>query len=246
MLGRRTEAERDEMAGSDDVENVDCGGDWSIDLTALDNGERNRRALLDEWLQVGICEIFERPDGYAFWLDPDCHIAKHVEEFVVLERRCLPFLQFHVRTDAEHDGPVVEISGPEGAKTFVASHYGIRGQADQPIAPLVSRSDDDKSIEWDDEDDLGDEEFGLWDGKCQACDAYGRVDDMSLCEECTGKIERDFIRKREWAYSATAFGCPDENLEALRNEIIKNYGKRLELLAEDKKPSKRTRRGRRT
>jgi prepilin-type N-terminal cleavage/methylation domain-containing protein len=43
----------------------------------------------------------------------------------------------------------------------------------------------------DDEDD-----FGLYDGKCQACDAYGPVDDISLCEECAGKFERDTIRQR--------------------------------------------------
>lgn len=233
------------MPGSDDLENVDRGDNWSSDLTALDSGERKRRALLTEWFQVGICEILERSDGYAFWLDPNCHIANHVEEFAALEQRCHPFLQFRVRTDAEHDGPVLEASGPKGAKDFMASHYGIRGQAGQPVAPVVDRSDDDKPTDWNDGDDLEDDDFGLWEGKCQACDAYGRVSDMSLCEECAGKIERDFIRKREWAYSATAFGCPEENLEALRTEIIRSYGEHLELLAEDEKPSKRPKRERR-
>jgi len=230
--------ERAEMDGNENVENGGRGTVWSSDLAALDKGERERRALFDEWLQVGICEIVERPDGYAFWLDPDCHIAEHAEEFVTLERRCLPFLGFRVGTDAGHDGPVVEISGPEGAKEFVANHYGIRRQSASPAAPESARSDDDMPAEWDDHDDLDDDEFGLWDGKCQACDAYGRVDDTSLCEECSGKLERDLIRKRDWAYSALAFGCPKDRLEELRNEIVRRYGARLEMLAEEKKPAR--------
>lgn len=79
--------------------------------------------------------------------------------------------------------------------------------------------------------DEDDDDFGLWDGQCQACDAYGPVDDMSLCEECAGKFERDVIRKREWDYSANAFGCPPERLEELRAHVVREYGERLEMLA---------------
>lgn len=236
------------MTGSDDVQRRGRGDDWSIDLTALDNSEQERHALFDEWLQVGTCEIIEHPNGYAFWLDPDCHIAKHVEEFVALERRCLPFLGFHILTNAVHHGPVLEVSGPEGVKNFVAKHYGIRTEAVRLSAPIPSRSDDDKTNGRADEGSLGDDEFGLWDGVCQACDAYSRVDDTSLCEDCSGKLEckleRDLIRKRDWAYSALAYGCPKSRLEERRNEIVRRYGNRLELLAEEEKPAKRTKKRR--
>ena len=79
-----------------------------------------------------------------------------------------------------------------------------------------------------DEDDA---DFGLWDGQCQACDGYGPVNDMSLCEDCAGKLERDLIRNRDWDYSTTAFGCPPERLEELRAQVIREHGERLELLA---------------
>lgn len=76
------------------------------------------------------------------------------------------------------------------------------------------------------------EDFGSgYEGKCQACDAYGPVDDMSMCESCAGKFERDVVRLREWDYSASAFGTPKEALEALRDEVIKQYGGKLEMLA---------------
>ena len=99
------------------------------DLTKLDETERRRRELLDEWLQVGTVEIVESQDGFAFWLDPACHIAEHLDDFVAMERRVCPFLCFVVREDPVHAGPVLEISGSDGAKEFLAVHFGIRGFA---------------------------------------------------------------------------------------------------------------------
>ncbi|MBN2090461.1 hypothetical protein JW964_12680 [candidate division KSB1 bacterium] len=73
-----------------------------------------------------------------------------------------------------------------------------------------------------------------YEGQCQACDEYGPVDDMSLCPECSAKFERDIIRLRDWNYSALAFGLTEESREKLRNEIIKQYGKKLEMIAPSK------------
>ena len=80
-------------------------------------------------------------------------------------------------------------------------------------------------------DENAEEPWGIWDGKCQACDCYGPVDDMSLCEECAGKLERDLIRQREWDYSASAFGLPPEAREELRRLVIAEFGEALELIA---------------
>jgi hypothetical protein len=62
--------------------------------------------------------------------------------------------------------------------------------------------------------------FGYFEGKCQGCDLSTMLNDFGLCEECSGKLERDLIRQRDWDYSALAYGVPAENREALRNEII--------------------------
>ncbi len=83
-----------------------------------------------------------------------------------------------------------------------------------------------------DDDDLEDD--GPWsdaEGKCQACDAWGPVDDMSMCEACAGKFERDVIRNRDWDFSALAFGRPENELENLRNEIVREFGEKNELIA---------------
>jgi hypothetical protein len=73
--------------------------------------------------------------------------------------------------------------------------------------------------------------FGLYDAICQACDAHAMVNDIGLCEDCNAKMDRDLIRKREWDYSASAFGCPIDKREELRNHIIAQYGETLEMLA---------------
>lgn len=86
--------------------------------------------------------------------------------------------------------------------------------------------------------------FGIWDGQCQACEMWGRVNDLMLCEECDGKIQRDLIRARDWDYVAAAFGLDDEGRERLRAEVIRRYGAQNELII-DQKPKKRKSRRRR-
>jgi hypothetical protein len=81
--------------------------------------------------------------------------------------------------------------------------------------------------------------YGLYEGECQGCDIFTSINDLGLCEECAGKLERDLIRQRDWDYSALAFGCPVSKREELRKEIIARYGEKNELIAPKKKPKKK-------
>jgi len=85
-----------------------------------------------------------------------------------------------------------------------------------------------------------DDVFGCFEGECQGCDCFGRVNDLGLCKDCAGKLERDLIRQRDWDYSATAYGVPSSKREELRNQVVAQYGEKLELLApeNDKKKGK--------
>ncbi|MFQ5593008.1 MAG: hypothetical protein ACE5HA_02550 [Anaerolineae bacterium] len=80
-------------------------------------------------------------------------------------------------------------------------------------------------------DENMDESWGVWEGRCQACDLYGPVDDLSLCEHCGMMFERDMIRQRAWDYSAMAFGLPAEAREGLRRQVIEEFGESPELIA---------------
>ncbi len=83
------------------------------------------------------------------------------------------------------------------------------------------------------EDIDDDSDFGLYEAMCKACDAITMVNDLGLCEDCDAKLDRDFIRTREWDYSASAFGCPVDKREQLRAHVIAQHGEALELLAEE-------------
>ncbi len=85
------------------------------------------------------------------------------------------------------------------------------------------------------EDIENDEDFSpRYEAECQGCDMWSPVDDIGFCDDCASKLARDMVRQRDWAYSALAFGCPKDKLEDLRNEVIKKYGNKLELIAENK------------
>ena len=114
------------MAQRDNSKDASDGNPLACNLSALDDTQRNRRALLAQWLQVGTVDIEELPDGYAFHLDRVSLAAQHVDEIIALERLCCPFLRFNLRRNPGPIGPVVEVAGGEDVKAFVASQFGIR------------------------------------------------------------------------------------------------------------------------
>ena len=62
---------------------------------------------------------------------------------------------------------------------------------------------------------LDDNAFGFYEGECQGCDIFTRLDDVGLCEECAAKLDRDIVRQRNWQYSVMPYGVPPEKREEL-------------------------------
>jgi hypothetical protein len=79
-----------------------------------------------------------------------------------------------------------------------------------------------------------DETWGMYDGACVACDGYGRVNDLGLCQIYADKLERDLIRERDWDYAASAFLLSDADREKLRQQIVREHGLALELITSNK------------
>jgi hypothetical protein len=86
----------------------------------------------------------------------------------------------------------------------------------------------------------------LIDTICAGCDLPFPVNDLGLCDNCFMKLERDLIRARDWDYSATAFMTAPEQLEALRERVIRDYGADYELIADPKTVQKPKRKNKRT
>ncbi len=74
-------------------------------------------------------------------------------------------------------------------------------------------------------------EFGQYEDECAGCEQFRRVNETGVCEDCSQKLELDLIRKRDWAYSATAHGMSDERREDMRRQIVDKFGEGLELIA---------------
>ena len=87
--------------------------------------------------------------------------------------------------------------------------------------------------------------FGFYEGECQGCDIFQSLNDLGLCEECAGKLDRDLIRQRDWTYSVLAFGVPESKREELRKEVIKHYGAEHELIAPTKGNKKKSKKKKR-
>lgn len=90
------------------------------------------------------------------------------------------------------------------------------------------------------------DDFGIYEAECAACDSVLRVDGSGLCQACGSKLERDLIRKRDWAYSVSAYAMTDEQREDLRRQVVSKFGDRVELVATSKsdKPNQNQRKRR--
>lgn len=98
-------------------------------LDAFDAGQRERHRLLSEKLVGAIASVSELSDGWEVSLDlsrirdskglPYCIVE--VAEWVDLESRCCPFIDFRIDASGR-GGPVrLRLTGREGVKELIAS-----------------------------------------------------------------------------------------------------------------------------
>jgi hypothetical protein len=67
-------------------------------------------------------------------------------------------------------------------------------------------------------------------GECAYCDMFRPLDNQGLCLVCAAILERDLIRQRDWEYAASTAFLSDEGREALRRQVVAEYGEGLELI----------------
>ncbi len=72
----------------------------------------------------------------------------------------------------------------------------------------------------------------LNDRPCRGCELSLTLNHLGICDDCAAKLERDLIRMREWEESSSASDVPNEQLEALRARVIRDFGAAYELLEE--------------
>lgn len=93
----------------------------ACDLGALSVDERVRRSTLASRVFARFREIRETRDGYAGCLDPDAAIVRDAFDWLLLERRCCPFLRLELSFEPSN-GPIwLQFGGRPGVKEFLAA-----------------------------------------------------------------------------------------------------------------------------
>jgi hypothetical protein len=104
----------------------------ACDLGALSGEERARRSTLASRVAARFLEIQELPDGYAARLDPDLTVVEGALGWLLLERRCCPFLRLELCFEPSA-GPVwFRFLGGPGVKEFLTA-AGLK-----PSAPAAA------------------------------------------------------------------------------------------------------------
>jgi hypothetical protein len=93
-------------------------------LDALTPAERQRHADLLRELGRMTTGTRETSDGYALTLRSDASDFQRVAEWISLERRCCPFLNFNLKWGGGDDNPSLELGGGPGVKSFLAAEMG--------------------------------------------------------------------------------------------------------------------------
>jgi hypothetical protein len=93
----------------------------ACDLGALSAEERERRAALAQSLVAQAAAVRELADGYALELRGPAALARESLDWLLLERRCCPFLRLELELEPE-DGPLwLRLRGGAGVKEFLAA-----------------------------------------------------------------------------------------------------------------------------
>jgi hypothetical protein len=83
-----------------------------------------RRGELLPGLAAQALERIERPDGFAWRFEARTEVLRAITAVIDAERQCCAFLRFDLTVEAGH-GPVwLAVTGPAGAKEFLAGLAG--------------------------------------------------------------------------------------------------------------------------
>ena len=93
-----------------------------LDALTPDERIRERELLLEH--RAGVLETRELADGYAFRQAADPAAFVRMAEFVALEHRCCPFLEFRLQWSGADEHPWLHVTGGPGVKSFLAKTFG--------------------------------------------------------------------------------------------------------------------------
>jgi hypothetical protein len=94
-----------------------------IVCTLSDAEFRERERVVLEKIRAAVVDAVETDEGFVFTFPSDDDSFAALNEFIVVERRCCPFLDFKMTVPRGAGLIQLELSGPEGAKDFIAANF---------------------------------------------------------------------------------------------------------------------------
>ena len=91
---------------------------------ALDKAQRQRQQALLETVRRTALGKYDLPDGLALSFPADTAVFLQLAEWISLERRCCPFLEFALEWKRD-DKVSVRLTGQPGIREFIAAEMGI-------------------------------------------------------------------------------------------------------------------------
>lgn len=94
-----------------------------IVCTLNDDEFRERERVVIRRLMPTVLETMETDNGFVFRFPSDDLSFRDINEFIVLERKCCPFLDFKMTVGRGNGDILLELSGSDGVKEFIGQTF---------------------------------------------------------------------------------------------------------------------------
>lgn len=84
--------------------------------------QERRRTVLSQ-IRRAISEVTELNDGFRYQF-ASATLVPELGNLIHLEHQCCPFLTFRLTVEPEDGSVLLEMTGPEGTKEFLAEIFG--------------------------------------------------------------------------------------------------------------------------
>lgn len=98
---------------------------FSCNLRAISTLQRPRYNELLKRIRTAIRDRNEIAHGYTFRLDSQVVTLPEAAEWIVMERRCCPFLTIQLSASGNQADWVLTLIGPPGAKPIIAVEFPV-------------------------------------------------------------------------------------------------------------------------
>ena len=85
--------------------------------------QERRRNVLSR-IRGAVSEAMELPDGFRYQFASDGDLIPELANLIQLEHQCCPFLTFRLTVEPGDGSVLLEMTGPDGTKEFLAEVFG--------------------------------------------------------------------------------------------------------------------------